>query len=261
MSWILKKLRAKWGEWARVTFWEELVCNKPIESKEFYISLCNFGVWVTRCLKSGAAESSVIWNRDVAPQAGGSSRVLSINYQLLKERHVTFVCSLLPTFDSEGHLRLSSLRPASKKWVTAADWQWRGKLREETLRILCVAKKTWSFTESEEGKSSPFPLTLPSPLLLKLLASTCSLCAPGQNWNAVACLSADPLAKGRTRCSAQALPQWICSPAAGAQPSESEVTSNASLVSHVFASLKQREQCWYLDKTQTGKNMVISQWS
>lgn len=59
---------------------------------------------------------------------------------------------------------------------------------------------------TEKGKSNPISLILPSPMLLKLLASTCSLCVPGQEWNTVASLSADLLAQCRTECSVLSLP-------------------------------------------------------
>lgn len=60
--------------------------------------------------------------------------------------------------------------------------------------------------DTEEGKTNPISLILLSPVLLKLFASTCSLCAPGQDWNTVASLSEALLAQCRTQCSGQSLP-------------------------------------------------------
>lgn len=58
------------------SFEKSLFVTSPLKVKSFTSVIVNFGVWVTRCFKSGASETSVMWNRNVATQVGGSSRVL-----------------------------------------------------------------------------------------------------------------------------------------------------------------------------------------
>lgn len=75
----------------------------------------------------------------------------------------------------------------------------------------------------------------------------------------VASLSEDVLAQCRTQCSAQSLPYVSVPQQLALSPLRLE-WCQIPPVSHVFAWLKQKEQSWYLDKAQTGKNIFGSLW-
>lgn len=114
---------------------------------------------------------------------------------------------------------------------------------------------------TEKGKSNPISLILPSPMLLKLLASTCSLCVPGQEWNTVASLSADLLAQCRTECSVLSLPYRSVSQQLALSPLRLE-WCQIPLLCHMSLhgwNRKSRADTWTKPKREK-TSLVVSEW-